>query len=205
MANLISLVKTVFLFPNCMWGWRRGVGWLNINSDHFLAITAYLEKLWFFHFWPLFLVPNRGCRRGWLPTKRYLWQKKFSISANWEQSWVFLYKFFLPWFGGGAGVNKSKNNFRPIFSPFQPIWSNFDFVHFWQNFFPGGGEGGLNKSGNYFRPIFLPFQPIWGSFNFVRGGTPKFIFTIFHLVRPIWMCKQKFRPLQPFLLVNLVE
>ena len=61
-----------------------------------------------------------------------------AISANLEQVSFFLPIFLHPKLGGG--VNKSETHFRPIFSPFQLIWDNFDFFHFDQLFFPGGGQ-----------------------------------------------------------------
>ena len=42
-------------------------------------------------------------------------------------------------------------------------------------------------------------------FFFLAGGTQKFIFTTIYLATPILVCKPNFRPLQPFLLGNLVE
>ena len=53
--------------------------------------------------------------------------------------------------GGGEGGQKLKNNFWPIFSPFQAIWNKFDFFLFLttifcfpSHFFLGGGGGYCN-------------------------------------------------------------
>ena len=46
------------------------------------------------------------------------------------------YSIYIFIFEGGV-AKKSKNQFCPIFSPFQAIPNNFDFLHFWHNFFRG--------------------------------------------------------------------
>ena len=63
------------------------------------------------------------------------------------------------------------------------------------NFFWGGGA---KKSKTRFRPIFSPFQVILNNFDFFRYPI-KFISANFHLVRPIWVCTQNFRPIRPSL------
>ena len=164
MATL-SLDKTVFLFPYCMWGCGEGVGWVKnpkTISDHF-SIWNNFD----FFIWPFFLVPNCDVWRGvggWAGGSKNL-----------------------------KVISETKTNFRPIFSAFQPIWYNFDFFYpffvpnmgrgggvgqqiqklfptnflaisansgqlwffsCWPNFFSGWGG---QKIGNYFRPTFSPF------------------------------------------------
>ena len=74
--------------------------------------------------------------------------------------------------------------------------------------------GEVKKSKTHFLAISRNFEQLW-FFQlttkccrypiFLGGGdNPKFIFTIFHLVRHIWMHIQNFRPLQPFLLWNSI-
>ena len=98
---------------------------------------------------------------------------------------------------GWGGVKKSENDFRQSFSPFQPIWRNFDIVHFrpkknpiWPLFSPcrlfnleGEGfqktksyswGGGDRKSENDFQSIFSPFQPFWSNFFFLLHFWPNF-------------------------------
>ena len=100
---------------------------------------------------------------------------------------------------------KSKNCLQPIFSQFQAILNNFDFFILFQEpyFFLGVGAKKTR-----FRPIFSQFQAILHNLTILTTDfctppiTPKFILTIFLLVRPFWKCKLNFRPLQPFLLGN---
>ena len=51
----LSLYKTVFLFPHCIWGWFKN---LKIFLTIFLVISSNLEQLWFFiwlwFFWSKF-------------------------------------------------------------------------------------------------------------------------------------------------------
>ena len=102
---------------------------------------------------------------------------------------------------------------KPKFPKIPSFSHNFDFFNFWQIFFvcpPNNFGRGAKKSKNRFLPIFSPFQAILNNFEFFSlltkkncGGYPKFMFTIFHLVRHNRMYTQHFRPLWPFLVVFL--
>ena len=59
MATL-SLDKTVFLVPHCMWEWEEGVGWVKnpkTISDHFSIYFVQFGTTLIFSF-DQFLVPN---------------------------------------------------------------------------------------------------------------------------------------------------
>ena len=63
MATL-SLDKTVFLFPHCMWEWEEGVGWVKnpkTISDHFSIYFVQFGTTLILSFHN-FLVPN--CVKG---------------------------------------------------------------------------------------------------------------------------------------------
>ena len=91
----------------------------------------------------------------------------------------------------------------------------FDFFHFWQMVFLGTllgfFSGGAKNSKNCFQPfsrllrrflttlIFLIFDKKSLGSLFYFWATPKFTFTICHLVRHNWMYTQNFRALRPFL------
>ena len=133
-----SAYEVVFLFYNvfflCLWGclpfrwsflplrtsscevftgnclhYPQVVGWVKnpkIISDHFLALSANLEQLWF-------LQLTIFCSPQVVEEGTYKILKVIS-------------------------VKKSGNSFRPICSPFQPIWDNFDFFPFWPKKSLGG-------------------------------------------------------------------
>ena len=60
-----------------------------------------------------------------------------AISANLEQ--ILFLNFWQIFYPGWGGLKKSKKYFRPIFSPFRPIWNNFVFFFILTQFFSGGG------------------------------------------------------------------
>ena len=90
---------------------------------------------------------------------------------------------FLANSGNSEQPKTSKNHYRPIFSPFQAIFNNFDSFHFWQ-FFLGTLflTGGLksqkivfNQFSRHFRQFWTTlFFPFWQNFFrypiFLGGG-----------------------------------
>ena len=72
--------------------------------------------------------------------------------------------FYIYFWGGGA--NKSKNCFRPIFSAFQAIPNNFDFLIFvfLGTFF--GEVGGLTNPKNIFDQFPRHFRQFWTTLIF---------------------------------------
>ena len=155
----ISLDKTVFLFPYCMWGWGEGVGLVKnpkTISDHFSVWNNFD-----FFIWTFFLVPNCVKGRRLVGSKYKSFFNNFlGISGNLEQFW-FLTKFCSPKMGRGP---KFKKNISDKFSHnFGQFGTNFIFS-FLAKFLSGGW--GLKKSENNCRPIFSPFWPIWNSFVF---------------------------------------
>ena len=71
----------------------------------------------------------------------------------------------------GRGISNQKNHFRPIFSPFQAILNNFDFLNFWQQNLYGpkflwlGGGGWLKSSKISFVQFSCHFRLFWTTLN----------------------------------------
>ena len=121
MAATLSLYKTVFLFPQCMW---EGVGWVKnpkIISDHFSSHFVQFGTTLIFFIWPIFLSPQLG-EGGGDGSKNF---KLFSDQIPrhfglFGKSFI----FFVPNLGVGGWVRISGNY---CWSKFQPNWDNLDF------------------------------------------------------------------------------
>ena len=108
----------------------------------FSPFQIILNKFDFFHLW------QKKCVRpqiyffwgGGLKSPKLIFNE---FSSHFKQFWTTLIFSFSTtifctptnfyFFGGGP--KKSKTRFRLIFSPFQAILNNFDFLNFWEKFF----------------------------------------------------------------------
>ena len=144
--------------------------------------------LWFFNL-TNFLSPQLG--EGMLFLTNFL-----AISANLEQVWILRQHFLRPKLEGGL-FKKSETNFWPIFSEFQQIWNNFDFIpkfkknNFWSIFSPCHfGHFGVSLS--------TFFVPNWGEEGMGKNIRKLFLINFLAIsanLGQLWFfCPHFFRP-----------
>ena len=152
MATL-SIDKTVFLFPHCMWGLGEGVGLVKnpkTISDHFSVWNNFD-----FFIWPFFLVPNCVKGRGWVGSKNV---KVISdqFSSHFGQFGTNLIFF----------VNIFSSQIRGGFSQFGATLIYFPYF-FVPNLGVGrGGGGGYPKIRKLFLTNFFAISGILGHLFF---------------------------------------